>query len=266
MAEIMLQQTQTDRVVKKWPHFFAGFPNLRRLAGASLRQVQLAWAGMGYNNRAVRLHRCAQLVMTGYGGTIPSDPAILLKLPGIGKYTAHAVACFAFGAPVPLVDINVRRLFTRLFAKHRRTSALIGDERAWRIASAVLPSDRAYDWNQALMDLGATVCMKKNPRCAVCPLNRLCRSAFLLKSADPPKQSEPLVMGTPRRLIRGAILRELRRKKGHRAEVGDLLRSMRMSHKGIRREDLDPILTFMEGDGLIRIRAKHSRFAIVELA
>ena len=178
VAEMMLQQTQVDRVMPKYAAFLAAFPTLATLAAASRGEVIRRWAGLGYNRRAVYLHRIAQQVVTDHDGKLPIAPAVLRTLPGIGRYTAAAVACFAAEAPVAVLDTNVRRVLGRVFL-----DAWFSDDEAtetppertgWLLAEAALPQRAAYAWNQALMDLGATVCTAARPACRVCPLAQAC--------------------------------------------------------------------------------------------
>ncbi|HEY0387739.1 MAG TPA: A/G-specific adenine glycosylase [Gaiellales bacterium] len=159
VSEVMLQQTHVSRVVPRYLDWLRRWPTAAALADASPAEVICAWAGLGYNRRAVNLHRCAQAVVR-LGG-FPRDPSDLRRLPGIGPYTAAAVACFAFGAQVAAPDVNARRVLSRA----------LGDP------DASPPPGRAYGWNQALFDLGSTVCIARRPRCGLCPLRDGCPSA-----------------------------------------------------------------------------------------
>jgi A/G-specific adenine glycosylase len=210
VSEVMLQQTQVARVQEKLPLFLGTFPTLRRLASATTAEVVRAWSGLGYNNRSIRLRNLARIVVDEHGSSIPSDPTTLLQLPGIGPYTAHALACFAYGKRVPLVDTNVRRLFSRLFWKMRSASQTIDDDVLWKKAAQILPPN-AYMWNQAIMDLGAVICTASSPSCDTCPVAAYCRSrnvqpAPRFRSAH----NEPHYHGYPRRIWRGKIVQRLR--------------------------------------------------------
>ena len=175
VAEFMLQQTQAERVAPRYREFLARFPDVAALARASAAEVLRAWSGLGYNVRARRLQEIARAVTAQYGGHVPEDMAALLALRGIGRYTAAAVACFAFGRQVATVDTNIRRVLQRVFVGPDATSRLA--ERAlWALAERALPAGRAADWNQALMDLGATVCTARAPACPSCPLEGQCRA------------------------------------------------------------------------------------------
>lgn len=172
VSEVMLQQTQVERVVPRYHAFLDRFPTLVALAEAPRSDVIRAWAPLGYNRRAVRLHELALLVASR-GGALPSEPAALRKLAGLGEYTAAAIACFAFGQQVPTIDTNVRRVLGRLFAdRFGPHGPSAGQLRA--LAVEVLPAGRARDWNQALMDLGATLCTAARPACGRCPLAGVC--------------------------------------------------------------------------------------------
>src|SRR5579872_7431259 len=158
VSEIMLQQTQVDRVMPKYHSFLQRFPTLRSLAEASTADVIREWQGLGYNRRALNLKRLADVVESEYRGELPTTSAQLMRLPGVGDYTAKAVACFAFGEQVAVVDTNVRRVLSS--ACGRPLSA----RETRDLASKILPPGRAADWNQALMDYGALACKGQKPR------------------------------------------------------------------------------------------------------
>jgi A/G-specific adenine glycosylase len=158
VSEVMLQQTQVSRVLPRYEAWLARWPTAEALASAEPADVIRAWDGLGYNRRAIRLHRCAAIVAER--GGFPREPSELRQLPGVGAYTAAAIACFAFGAQVAAPDTNARRILGRAF----------GDP------DVPPPPARAYEWNQALFDLGSTVCIARRPRCQVCPLSADCPS------------------------------------------------------------------------------------------
>ena len=174
VSEVMLQQTQVERVLPKYVEWLEAYPTLEALALAPRADVIRSWAGLGYNLRAVRLHEIARQVVDRFGGRVPDRLEELLSLKGIGRYTAGAVLCFAFGQPAPVLDTNVRRVLGRIFAAE--APAAVDDDRvAWPLAEAALPPDPdVYDWNQALMDVGATICLPRNPRCLLCPAQEQC--------------------------------------------------------------------------------------------
>ncbi|MDR7532110.1 MAG: A/G-specific adenine glycosylase [Armatimonadota bacterium] len=187
----MLQQTQVPRVIPKYREFLRAYPSIRALAAASVDQVRETWYPLGYNIRPVWLHAIAREVVTRFGGRIPGDRKTLLGLKGIGPYTAAAVLAFAHERRVPLVDVNVRRVLQRVF--YGLTP--LRDGWLWQVAGALLPRRAAYDFNQALMDLGATVCVARTPHCPACPMRMICRAYPLL--AQPPGLSRGRTAGRP---------------------------------------------------------------------
>src|SRR5205085_1201930 len=165
VSEIMLQQTQVERVLPKYQQFLAAFPTLADLAAAPTADVISAWVPLGYNMRAVRLQSIARQVVAEYDGRIPDTIDELLKLKGIGRYTAGAIACFAYHKQVATVDTNIRRVLHRIFLGLEQPEPRINDAQMLALAEQVLPEGKAYNWNQALMDLGATICTSNNPEC-----------------------------------------------------------------------------------------------------
>jgi len=176
VSEFMLQQTQVSRVAEYYPRFLERFPDLETLARARPRAVREAWDGLGYYARASNLHALAKQV-SGAGGEVPNDPEELVKLPGVGRYTAGAVATFAYEKAVPAVDTNVARVLRRVFLGingKRKTD----DGRLWALATALVPKTgkRAWKFNQAIMELGALICVARKPRCPECPVRPVCRT------------------------------------------------------------------------------------------
>jgi A/G-specific adenine glycosylase len=166
VSELMLQQTQAARVAPRFEAFVARFPDVRALASASRGDVLRAWGDLGYPRRAIAAHEAARAIVERYGGQVPSDPAELRTLPGVGPYTANAVAAIAYGGPVVAMDVNVRRVISRLAGTERSV-----DERAARLLDRRDPSS----WHQAVMDLGREIC-RPVPRCDACPLAHRCPS------------------------------------------------------------------------------------------
>ena len=173
VSEIMLQQTQVDRVIPKYREWLRRYPSLESLARAGAREVRETWYPLGYNIRPVRLRNIARTALHRHRGKIPATREELLALPGIGPYTAGAVLSFAYRKDAPILDTNVRRVLRRVFLGDRATSS---DRILWGLSEALLPRGKAYDFNQALMDFGATVCTARRPRCPGCSLARLCVS------------------------------------------------------------------------------------------
>jgi A/G-specific adenine glycosylase len=176
VSEIMLQQTQVARVEEYWTRFLQRYPTIEDLAAARADAVRESWEGLGYYARARNLHAAARHVTDELDGELPRRPEDLRALPGIGAYTAAAVASIAFGADVGTVDTNVARVLSRVFGVRGGKKSSQRMRRIWRVAHALVPRGRAGDWNQALMDLGAVVCTARAPRCAACPVAVACRS------------------------------------------------------------------------------------------
>jgi A/G-specific adenine glycosylase len=177
VSEIMLQQTQVERVLPKYREFLARFPTFAALTAVPVGEAIKAWAGLGYNQRAVRLHGIARQVVEEFGGQLPNTLEGLMALKGIGRYTAGAVACFAFGLPVATVDTNIRRVLWRVFRGVEQLPWPGGETAArmyLELAEWALPREQAYNWQQALMDLGAQICLARRPLCEKCLLRDQC--------------------------------------------------------------------------------------------
>jgi len=206
VSEVMLQQTQAVRVAASFEPFLRGFPSVRALARASRSDVVRAWGRLGYNRRAVALHEAARAIVREHDGRVPADPAALRRLPGVGPYSAAAVASMAFGVPVAAVDTNVRRIVGRV---HTGTDEA---DRATvhRLAQVWLDPADPGAWNQALMDLGREVC-RPRPRCPACPLAAPCR--FRAGGAEPRREGPRSVpFEGSNRQLRGAVVRVLRQR------------------------------------------------------
>jgi len=175
VSEIMLQQTQVDRVIPKYHEFLHRYPTLEALARAPVREVRRTWYPLGYNIRPVRLHGIARETVARYDGRLPAEEKTLRRFKGIGRYTAGALLSFAFRQDAPILDTNVRRVLARVFLGVRRMRALRGQKALWDLAAALVPKGKAYDFNQALMDFGATWCTPRHPRCPPCPMKGFCR-------------------------------------------------------------------------------------------
>jgi A/G-specific adenine glycosylase len=176
VSEIMLQQTQVERVVPKYREFLGRYPTLRHLARARVDAVRRLWSPLGYNVRPVRLHGIAREAVARYGGRLPEDDASLRRLAGIGPYTAGALAVFAYGRVAAPVDTNVRRVLGRIFLGARGLARRRGERTMQELAAALVPRRAAYDYTQALMDFGATWCTARAPRCPGCPMAGFCLS------------------------------------------------------------------------------------------
>lgn len=176
LAEIMMQQTRVDQGTPYYERFLKRFPTIEALAKADEEAVLKQWEGLGYYTRARNLHRTARLVVEQYGGQFPESPELLQLLPGIGKYTAGAVASIAFDKPAPVVDGNVKRVLARLNAITQAVDLPATEEVLWAAATALLPAKKPGDFNQAMMELGARICTPKNPNCGECPVQRHCQA------------------------------------------------------------------------------------------
>lgn len=176
VSEIMLQQTRVETVIPYFEKWMRLFPTIRSLAKASEQEVLNVWEGLGYYSRARNLHKAAQIVVEKYQGEIPHDLDELRKLPGIGRYTLGAIASMAFGMDVATLDGNIKRVYARIFDVTEPVDSTAGETLLWQLADENLPKGQAGDYNQALMDLGATICVPKNPRCLICPVMKLCRA------------------------------------------------------------------------------------------
>ena len=178
---MMLQQTQVDRVLPKYGEWLRKYPSLEALAGARASEVDRTWRPLGYNARPRRLHAIAREVVARYDGRLPSDEETLRSFKGIGAYTAGAVQSFAFGRRAPIVDTNVARVLFRVFIGSRvhrtgKRNETAVKKRLWSLSATLLPRRNVFDFNQALMDLGAMVCMARRPRCSICPMSPVCRA------------------------------------------------------------------------------------------
>ena len=174
VSEVMLQQTQVDRVIGYWKRFLERFPTVHALAGAEVADVLSMWTGLGYYSRARNLHRAAREIVERFGGALPGSVDALESLPGFGRYTAGAVASIAFGVEASLVDGNVARVFARLFEIDGPPGDRAREATMWATAEQLVRGPRPGDWNQALMELGATICLPQRPQCLLCPVQAQC--------------------------------------------------------------------------------------------
>ncbi len=176
VSEVMLQQTQVDRVVPKYHEWLEKYPSLADLARARIQDVSRTWRPLGYNIRPKRLHAIARESVVRYGGTLPSDEETLRSFKGIGAYTAGAIRSFAFRQRAAIVDTNVARVLFRVFVADGDAKAHATKRHLWAVSEALVPRKHVFDFNQGLMDLGATVCTPRRPDCRCCPVRKMCRS------------------------------------------------------------------------------------------
>ena len=250
VSEVMLQQTQASRVAPAFRSFLRRFPTVRALAAAPRRDVVKGWSGLGYNRRAVRLSEAARAIVRDHGGRIPRDRTELLALPGVGPYTAAAVASMGFGEPVAVVDTNVRRVVARVHLGIDGHEASVRDVGA--LADAWLDRVDPATWNQAVMDLGREVCRPK-PHCQVCPLARVCRFRRSGAVADRGPRRQGAFEGSSRQ-VRGAVVNALRSNPS--------LTSARLAAEvGFAPDRVERAVETLVFDGLLEVRAGRIRLA-----
>ena len=266
VSEVMLQQTQVDRVIPVYHAFLTRFPTFQSLADAPAADVIRAWAGMGYNRRAMNLHRAAVQVTDLYEGVLPGDMKTLRGLPGVGEYTAAALACFALGQEVAVIDTNVRRVLGRVFYGPDGAP----DKEIASTAKQALPDGEAWSWNQALMDLGATICTSQRPTCLLCPVRSDCKAsgAFLapnnaVAETRAPYKTKPEKFEGSSRYYRGRVVAHLRElSEGESCD----LKSLGAVIKPDYTVDDEPwLLTLLQGlqrDGLIALKSEGSEATI----
>jgi A/G-specific adenine glycosylase len=212
VSEVMAQQTQAARAGATWTAFMARFPTVRAVADAPSADILRAWQGLGYNRRAIGLQRAARRIVDEFGGSVPSDLAALESLPGVGPYTARAVAALAFGLPVGAVDTNVRRVLGRIVIGAGPGLAAPAMQ---RLANEVVARDRPAEWTHAVMDVGATLCRPRGPQCSDCPARPWCRYAAapplgVVSNAPVIAREAPAPFPTTSRWLRGRIVDRLR--------------------------------------------------------
>ena len=196
----MLQQTQVNTVIPYYMRFLKQYPTVKDLGSAPIKKILKSWEGMGYYQRARNLHQSAKIMLEQWSGKVPSSPRQLETLPGIGRSTAGAIASIAYGKRAPILDGNVRRVLCRLFAVQEDLSLPLVQNRLWKLSEELLPEQNVGPFNQALMDLGAMICLPKKPSCLLCPARSHCQ-AFRLGL-----QNQIPVKGTPRRLPHDRIV------------------------------------------------------------
>lgn len=254
VSEIMLQQTQADRVVPKYHEFLERFPTIHALADAPASEVIRAWAGLGYNRRALNLQRACRAVVDEHGGVMPSDPALLERLPGIGPYTAGAVACFAYERDVGFVDTNIRRVIRRVVAGPDVPEPSMTTRETDRCAASLVPPGRGYVWNQALIELGAMICRARSTDCPACPLQDNCRARpviqpLLAQYIRQPRTASPK-FETTSRFVRGRVVAALREAPTG-LTVRDLDKAVWPDSLGADEGRIGPHLAGLVRDGLI---------------
>jgi A/G-specific adenine glycosylase len=270
VSEFMLQQTQVERVIPQFERFVARFPSFAALAAAPQAEVVRAWKGLGYNSRAVRLHRLAREVHERFGGRLPRDETELRNLPGVGPYTARAIRAFVFGDDVLAPDVNVRRVVERtqfgLEWPPRRNARDID-----AAGADLVPAGQAFDFNSALMDLGASLCTARAPKCLLCPLQRRCAAApidatrlaalaALHAPARGPQARRPFEETT--RYARGRVIDRLRElAPGERISLLDLRGSLAEALPDRDQASFEAIVRALTGEGLVEEGERGLRLA-----
>jgi A/G-specific adenine glycosylase len=256
VSELMLQQTQVDRVLPKYDAWMKRFPDLGTLSRARTKTILSHWQGLGYNRRALYLQRIAKTVTQELDGVFPHTREGLLALPGIGPYTAGAIMSFAYQADEPIVDTNVERVVGRIFLGYDQLKD-IPEKTLWTLATALLPKKgKTYDFNQALMDFGAMVCQARKPQCEKCPMQKQCNSYPAILDAKPDqlrykkKAVERQYFGHPRRIWRGKILKYVH--DNGSASLMTIGEAIQSDFSEDRLPWLKEVVSTMQKDGLIR--------------
>ncbi len=237
VSEVMLQQTQVDRVRVYYDNFLTQFPDVRALAHAPLREVIRMWAGLGYNRRAKYLHECAKVVVREYDGVFPSTYQELVLLPGIGRSTAGALLAFAFGEETPMIDTNIRRILSRVFFSPTTTPP---DRVLYDFAQDLIPKGKGRAWNYAMLDVGATECLARGHKssCPLAPLHGPVEAA--------PTRRHPVRFEETARYVRGRIIRALGEGRVREAKMPELV--------GVEEERVRHALSSLAKDGMLVIR------------
>ena len=257
VSEVMLQQLRVARTLPFYERMLARFPTPASMARASLGEVLDVWGDLGRYRAAAALHRTAGIVVSEHGGAVPRDVAELARLPGIGPYTAGAVACFAFDEPVAFLDTNASRVLHRVFVGVDVPAATARPAQLRDLASRLVPGERAWAWNQALIEVGALRCKARSVECPACPVSAWCvarRSMGEALSSAPRRAAAPSRYAGTNRQFRGQVLRVLRESVDPVVSIDHVGQRVRPTYVEADRPWIDTIVTSLERDGLIRRR------------
>lgn len=256
VSELMLQQTQVDRVIPKYESWMKRFPTIEVVSRARTKTILSYWQGLGYNRRALYIQKIAKIITQQHNGIFPKTKEELLLLPGIGPYTAGAILSFAYHKKEPIVDTNVERVVGRICIGYEKLGSLSSEE-MWESVTSLLPEkEQVYTFNQALMDFGALVCTATAPQCNTCPMQKICLSYPRIKKASTQelrykkKSNEKQYFGKPRRIWRGKILSYIHRKKS--ATITDIGNAIQDDFSSDRIPWLEEVIATLEKDGLIK--------------
>lgn len=263
VSEFMLQQTQVPRVIEKFKEFLERFPTIQDLAKASKAEVIESWSGLGYNRRALLLHKFAQEVCEKYSGNIPENKEQLQELPGMGPYTTGAVLSFAYNLPEPAIDVNVRRIYLRFFqGKDQGLPMSKAEEKElYQFAKQSIPKNKSADFHSALMDFGSSICTRNNPSCNTCPLQNNCaffplynnqkdKVLFVMEK----KQEQGITENgkhIPNRIFRGRIVEFVRNNQGNEVLVAELGMQIKKDYRKENEVWLLSLCNKLKDDGLL---------------
>ena len=269
VSEVMLQQIQVKRAIPFYGRFLQRFPTVEALAEAPLAEAIRTWGDLGRYRRVVNLHRTARIVVEEHGGRLPSDPEVLVKFPGIGPYTAGAVACFAFERDVPFYDTNMHRVLHRVFYGPEVPKPRAGPKEILALASDLVPAGDGWAWNQAVMEFGALRCTARKPLCEDCPLQTHCEAhpGMLEVLAGLPrgtKNGRAANYEDSNRYLRGRVLAVLRDADQKEVVLGEIARSVLNEAGEGKLARMREVVASLEADGLARVAAEnHHRPPVV---
>lgn len=275
ISEFMLQQTQVPRVIEKFKEFLQKFPTIQDLAKASKAEVIDAWSGLGYNRRALLLHKFAQDVCEKYRGKIPQTKEALQELPGMGPYTTGAILSFAYNLPEPAIDVNVRRIYLRFFqGKDQGLPMSKKEEQAlYELAKQTIPDNNSAAFHNALMDFGSMVCTRNAPFCSTCPLQNNCQFFPLYKNQKEKilfvmeKKQEQGIMENgkhiPNRIFRGRIVEFARRNQGKEILIDDLGKTIKKDYQAGEEKWLLSLLKKLQDDSLLKFSVYQNKITLL---